>query len=286
MKRVAICMRGAVSKVNTKFLGVQGYATSGDYIDFRKCYNSIVRHILQPNQNEFSFDFFCHCWNEDLQSEILQMYNPVRYRFETNSKYKDEISAKVLIPHIFNNTPVCNDPNIESTIYREIQKVTSPDILTQVVYTEDYAGISQALTIQKAIELKEQYEAESGITYDLVLLYRYDVLLWKDILLKNYLDLEKKIYVNGHDDSNGDFHFVMNRNTSSEFKNLYHSACNGNKHKLHGWIKNYVQNYLRFELRMDDIIPGEHQNVLRKLEEDSIPKGFITHKQIDSYSSI
>jgi hypothetical protein len=283
MKRVAICMRGAVSRMNSKFISIDEYNRLGDYIDYKKCYNSIVRHIIRPNEKNYSFDFICHSWNEELQDEIIKLYAPVKYTFESNTRYTDEISGKVLIPTIFENKPICIN---ECIILQDIQKNIDSDLFTRIKFTDDYSGISQALTMKKSIELKEQYELETKIEYDIVILYRYDVLLWKDIHLLNYNNLSQTIYVNAHEESNGDFHFIMNHMNSSKFKYLYDSACNGNKHKLHGWIKNYVTNFMKINLEIDDIYPGKDQEVFRKLQEFSIDKGYLTLEQINSYAHI
>ena len=224
--RIAICMRGAISKKD-RFLKKNSLYSKGKYVDYKKCYHSIIKHIVQPDHQ---YDFFLHSWNPDLEEELVQLYKPVAYSFEDNRLYNDEISK------------LC-------------------------VKEDDFGGISQALSTKKSIELKEQYEKEHKITYDLVLLYRYDVLLWKDIRLGDY-DTEK-IYVNAHDNSNGDFHFVMNNNNAKKFKYLYDSIKLGNQYQHHFWIKNYVEKYMKKKLYMDDIVPGVHQSVIRYITDFS-----------------
>jgi hypothetical protein len=245
MKRVALCMRGAVSK-EKPYLNKNELYMSSEYIDYKQCYNSIVKHIIEPNSKNYSIDVFCHCWNEDIKNDIIELYQPVKYLFEDNRNYNEEIEQLCRLP-------------------------------------TDFSGISQALTIKKSIELKEQYESEHNIMYDIVILYRYDVLLWKDIVLSNYTDLDNKIYVNAHPEKNGDFHFVMNQEKSTKFKNLYNSINLGNRYVVHYWIQNYIVNYMRTTLVMDDIIPGEHQEVLRKIYEFSINKGYLSLDKFNSY---
>lgn len=120
----------------------------------------------------------------------------------------------------------------------------------------DYSGISQALAIKKSIELIDG-------DYDYVILYRPDVLLWKDMLLEKYDS--SKIYVNAHANANGDFHFVMNQKNAIDFCGLYDSPKKGNFQQLHAWIKRYVHQFMGKNLEMDDIIPSIHQEVLRKI---------------------
>jgi len=135
--------------------------------------------------------------------------------------------------------------------------------------------------MKKSIELKEAYEKKYNITYDRVILYRYDVLLWKPIHLEQY-DYDK-IYVNAHHDSNGDFHFIMNQENARQFKYLYDSIRFGNKCSVHFWIKQYVEKYMKKKLYMDDIIPGVHQEVIRKIYDFSINKGYLS---IDTFNNL
>ena len=77
---------------------------------------------------------------------------------------------------------------------------------------------------------------------------------------------ENTIYVNAHQDhggSGGDFHFVMNMENASNFKNLVESVdknppCSSLDKKL-------CNKFYEKELIMDEIIPPNHQEVLRKL---------------------
>lgn len=242
--RVALCMRGAISKQES-FLRENALYNEGSYVDYKSCYHSIVKHIIQANH--CSIDIFCQSWNPDLKDDLLQLYNPVKYNFEDNRRYNEEIKS------------FCEEPN-------------------------EFGGISQALAMKKSIELKEEYEKENNIKYDVVILYRYDVLLWKDIVLSTYAMNE--IYVNAHSDSNGDFHFIMNSENASEFKYLYDSVKLGNPCRTHFWIKNYVHHFMKKNLLMDQIVPGHHQEVLRKIYSFSINAGHLSMEQFLSYQHL
>ena len=125
----------------------------------------------------------------------------------------------------------------------------------------DFGGVSQALAIKKAINLIDE-------NYDLIIIYRPDVILLKDINLNLYD--KNKIYCNAHEDANGDFHFIMNQDNANIFKNLIDSISLGNFHKPHFWIKNYVIKYMNSNIYNDDIIPGLHQEVLRKVVDTTL----------------
>lgn len=89
-ERVAICLRGAVAKKTSRFPLENQIYVSGEYVNYAAVKNSIQRHIVDCNKN-MTFDFFIHCWSTDLENELVRLYNPVRWKFEDNRIYNDEI---------------------------------------------------------------------------------------------------------------------------------------------------------------------------------------------------
>lgn len=242
-KRVAICLRGAISKLTKRFELPNSLYDNGTYINYNAVYNSIIYHIVNANPT-YEFDFYIHCWNKDLKDELLLLYNPKNYLFEDNNIYRNEI--------------INNLKNTNKSL-------------------DNFFINSQFLSISKSIKLllnyidKEKYLYNNIITYDYVILYRPDIILLKDIKIDLYNNNE--IYVNGHKNSNGDFHFIMNLENSYKFINLYETTKTNNivtDHELHGKVKMFVQHYLNKSLIMDNIIPGLDQEVVRKLKICSI----------------
>ncbi len=225
-KRVAICLHGAISKIGKRFAAQGDLYNNNQYVNYTACYNSIIKHIVRANPN-YKFDFFIHCWNTDLQSDIINLYNPKSSSFEDNNLFKDEINKKITNPL-------------------------------------DFGGVSRALSIKKSIELLEQ--CSTNIPYNIVIIYRPDVILFKNINLDNYDTTN--IYCNGNE--NGDFHFIMGYNDALNFKNLYYSLQQGNHHRYHWWINNFITNFLHKNLIADDIMPGQYQEVLRKIRSTTV----------------
>jgi hypothetical protein len=180
---------------------------------------------------------------------MIRLYQPVDYIFENNNKYKKEIKRFVK-------------------------------------NHRDYSGISHSLSIKKSIEIMQEYSNIKNEKYDIVILYRPDVILFKDIILKNYNNLKDNIYCNAWNHSNGDFHFVMNYDNAVEFKFLYDSLKKDNKHKEHFWIKNYVLKYMKKKLLMDKIVPPLNQEVLRKLVLKKVFGHRKLYKQSLNYKNI
>lgn len=221
-KRIAILLKGAVSIKSGVIRGI--VKDVNDYVNYSIVKNSINEYIIKPNSAEYDFDFYIHCWNTDLEKDLCELYNPVKYKFEKNEP--------VLKPH---------------------------------EHYGDHAmrQISQAYAIKSGINLIESSE----INYEQIIIYRPDVLLWKEMNLKKYDP--SKIYVNAHQQqpAGGDFHFVMNMQNANSFKNLVDSI-NDNPPQVHKWIKNYVLNFMKKDLLMDEIVPPTHQEVLRKICKD------------------
>lgn len=242
-KKAALCIRGAVSKSSGRFLHAGDvYNDRTKYIKYSSVYKSILKHVIQANP-EYDVDVFIHCWNEDLQDNIISLYNPVKYLFENNNKYTDEINS------------LCSNPS-------------------------DFGGISHSLSIRKVLELQEEYSNANKIQYDIVVLFRPDILIWKDMVFSKY-DLNY-FYVDGHGGYHGDFYFIMSHARASVFKDLYLSVTY-NKHAVHFWIKNYVLNYCKFPMKDDDIQPGKHIEVFRKIREYSLNPGHINYEMLATY---
>lgn len=242
MKRVAICLRGSVSRLKgnvyyspqlfdiTKQRELFYYGSKEhpeiSYINLNVVYNSIKHHIVDANP-EFSFDFFIHCWDVPLEGALTSLFSPKKAVFEDNLQYSSEILAKLQVP-------------------------------------EQYSQASQLLSFKKVIELKEEYEREQGITYDLNILYRPDMMLWKDMMLNNYDP--NFIYVNNWSESRGDFHFVASSENFKLFKNIYEYVTPSFKQLVHVIIRQYITEACGKPLLMDNIRAGFDQEVLRKIK--------------------
>jgi len=240
--KVALCFSGAIGIVEGPMLAVNSIYRSRNYIDYKKCYNSTKKFIIEPNQEKYEIDTFCHCWTPTLEKEIVELYSPKKSVFEDNVQYNILISE------------LCNQAG-------------------------DFSGISKALSMKKSIELKEAYEAEHNITYDITIVYRYDILLWKQLVLDTYINLDQTMYVSAGANRNGEMHFVMSNTVARDFKNLIDSIKLGNKYRVHSWIQTYVVAFMKLKIKDDSIFAGVHQEVFRKVGEYSIGRGHLTMEQ-------
>ena len=156
-----------------------------------------------------------------------------RFQSSTNLKCEKYVNYRAC----FNSTMkhiVLNNKNIDFDFYihswnvdlmvdlDEIYKPKSSLYEDNENYRNEFAKVnidgpnlsqlSKALSQKKGIVLVES----SGINYDRVMIYRPDVLLWKDMDIAQYE--YEKIYFNGQ--LGGDFHFLMNMKTRSIWSGL------------------------------------------------------------------
>lgn len=236
MKRIAICMRGAVSKhsLNSKdpgyFYTPDSMYKDKPYVNLNIVYDSIKKYIIKENP-KYKFDFFLHGWNTDLEKTLVDLYNPILHEFEDNMIYKNKILKKC--------------PTVDY-----------------------YGGTSQFLSLKKSIELKEQHERDSGFVYDKVILYRYDVLLFKAMKLDEYdtkdVYCNKTFHASLGGPIGGDFHFVMSSKNASTFKLIYEWFTKNNPFVCHKSIALFMEEK-NITLKEDNIWVQFHQEVVRKI---------------------
>jgi hypothetical protein len=93
MKRAAICLRGAMSKIKSGHFSADLY-TDKPYVDYKPVKVGLNKHLIKNNP-DYEFDFFIHCWNEDLETDLVNLYNPVSHKFESQTPYKHIIEKNL-----------------------------------------------------------------------------------------------------------------------------------------------------------------------------------------------
>lgn len=258
MKNVAFLLRGAISKTTGAIISPGSLYNTAEYVNFNACNLSIKKHIIDPNP-DYNFDFFIQSWNLDLKDKLISLYNPVDFIFENNDDYKENICKKLN----FTNTDISY-----------------------------YSNLSQLLSIKIVCELVDNYIQKNNKKYDLFIIYRPDLLLWKNMYLNKY-DILKIYSNNNHGTNTGDFHFVMSYDNLLKFKNIYDSVSINLKPIHHQIIPEYMKLFNNTILIPDDIVAGQHQEVIRKLNsiKYKTPELFyslhtygLTQQEIDLYT--
>lgn len=241
--RIAILFRGAMSKVGGKIHKVEDTDRQDEYVNFDCVKNSIQKHIIDCNASD-EFDIFIHSWNEDLKDDLIKLYSPKKYIFESN-----EIYTSLII----NKLRYCN------------------------VNYEWFAQVSQLLSLYRVCLMLN----DTPVDYDKIIIYRPDLFLWKDMKMQNY-DVTSKVYVNNFAYGKGDFHFVMNHENAIKFGKMFDHISPNLQPLQHEYINKYVQNILKAELIEDNIVAGEDQEIVRKLN-NIVQAGIISENRLNEY---
>ena len=145
--KLAFCLAGKIG-------GLEGKDGLGKPTNFGYCFSSFYENIISRNDT----DVFIHSWSTEVETELTQLYTPVKSIFEPQKEFPNNKEAK-----FFGGKG--NDP------------------------FKFFLTRSRFYSIQKVLELKKKFELDNGFIYDAVMLTRFD-LLWHTPLDFSLLDLQ------------------------------------------------------------------------------------------------
>jgi len=226
--KVAIVFKGGISKKIGNLLNPNEINTNSEFINYHCAYNSFKKHIIDANPDH-EIDTFIHCWHPELEEELLNLYKPTQIITENNAKYNANILYKLAMSYCPKSC---------------------------------FSVVSQVLSLKKVCEMASKYCTERNFKYDLVLVYRLDLLLIEDLIFENY-DLNC-ITCNNWAELKGDFHFVMNYENMLKFAKMYDHFSPRYQPIAHQYTKQYVCEILKVPYVQDNIAAGKDQEVVRK----------------------
>jgi hypothetical protein len=244
--KVAILFRGGISKTTGNFALEGAIDDKSEFVNFKSAFNSFKKHILDTNP-QHDIDIFIHTWHPELEEELQNLYKPKKILVEENDLYTDEISEKVNF---------CQTSEIA------------------------FGVVSQSLSMKKVSNLVKEYSEENKIKYDLIFIYRLDVLLVVDLLFEDYNPFY--ITCNNWEDCLGEFHFAMSYQNMLEFCKVYDYFSPILKPICHFYYKDYVRNYLGRKYVQDNIRAGVFQECVRKAT-SLVSHGFIKPEDLIQY---
>jgi hypothetical protein len=227
--KVAICMRGAVSIYQDRNMFDRGSAVRPNEIYENKEYCNVEAVYRSIKKHIIKANPTCQF------DFFLQGWNP-DLQDKLVSLYKPKA-------YLFEDNRVYHD-----------------DISARCATKELFAVPSQMLANVKSINLVQG-------EYDMLILYRYDVLLWKDMVLSRY-DVSKHMYSSGFIHpyrGKGDFHFILQPRDKYFFHTCYETLHNTPfSGFIHHWLEDMASEQ-GISLQKDDILPYFHQDVIRKM---------------------
>lgn len=134
--------------------GVYGKYGQGASLDLSRPFNSFKKNILDCNDN---IDIFIHSWTTEKESEVLNLYNPVLYKFETQKIF-----------------------DVEYTVFGRKFKgynLTSgePDKFMEQMGIRFHSMYSKWYSAKQSIKLKQEHEKKYNFKYDMTMLLRFDL---------------------------------------------------------------------------------------------------------------
>ena len=255
--KVAIIFKGGMSRKVGNLLNPGEIDAKSDFVNYMCAYNSYKKHIIDANP-EHEIDTFIHCWHPELEEELVNLYNPKSIVTENNAKYNANILYKLAMSYCPKSC---------------------------------FSIVSMMLSMKKVCDMTVKYCTDKNFKYDLVLVYRLDLLLIKDMIFEDY-DLNA-ITCNNWAGLKGDFHFVMNYENMLKFSKMYDCFSSSFRPIAHQYAKQYVCDILKLPYKEDNIAAGKDQEVVRKAmifvqyfdrSFEELEKYGITREEILSYN--
>ena len=161
--RVALCLSGLAGGKND--IGRDSGGIEHSFPNFSK-------HILEKND----VDVFVHSWSTQIEDKILNLLEPKKYIIEKQIKFTEskQVGGELRDEHEMGEEIMKgNNPG------KVISGYNPPKNLKQQNYSQWYSRM-------KSVELKKEYEEENNFKYDFVMMCRFDVMFFTDIIFENF----------------------------------------------------------------------------------------------------
>lgn len=164
--RIAVCISGIVG-------ALKGQGGRGKLLDPEFTFKFIKKNILDKNP---AIDVFIHCWNVELEQQILDLYKPKLYIFESQKNFEEFNDMK---------NPIKNLKNLLSFLKLKLLEFLNNDF-KKLKEREKQNACSRWYSNKRVIELKKKYEIKNNFTYDFVMITRFDVAFFKPLIFSKY----------------------------------------------------------------------------------------------------
>jgi hypothetical protein len=184
--------------------GILGRNGMGAPIDLEVCAKTINKNILSAGE----CDVFIHSWSKEHKASILSLYTPKKYLFQEQE----------MLGYFLNGDSLNNEDK-----------------------THAFRTVSRYTSLERAMNLKKEYEIENNFKYDWVLVLRFDLVFFSKLVLeslnKNYFYICQEPHwpdLSAHGGVLHDIFFLANSNILDEFSNIASEIRTGQyTHKLH-----------------------------------------------------
>lgn len=233
--KIAICFYGLVG-------GASGNDGKGFPISPKIGYDYYKKHILDKNDN---VDIFIHSWSLQHQEELVDLYKPVRAKFDKQISFNPWKLIPFQIFHCKRLFPIFTLNYLK---------------FFSTVYTLSYRAQSRWYSNKQVLNLVNKHEMKNGFKYDYIMVTRFDVAFFSNLIFKDY-------------DPN--YFYVSHRNCGPDFPSMFEWIPNKNK-----WDNAYAD--LWYFSNSDNM--KKFSNLYDKMKKYSIRPPHAATQHIDNFT--
>ena len=174
--------------------GKTGKGGSGEPLNNEFAYNHYRKHIINTNKN---VDIYIHSWSVSQKDNIIKLYKPTNYLFQKQENFN-------------------RDSNYINGDKRQI-----------------FNAESRANSILRCLQLIKNKENENSFKYDYVMITRFDIAFFSDIIFEK---LPKNTFIISHWNNRGDRRNIIK-------KGIYDMWFIGNTEILYKYFSEYNKDY-------------------------------------------
>lgn len=185
------------------------------------------------------------------------------------------------------------NPDLIDDKYKPIKKIYESNKVFDATSSAFNAFLSHSYSIHQVVSLKTQYEMENNIIYDLVMLMRFDLVWFKDILFDNmdgnylYLSSNKNLEENKIETHKNlkpyecgipDLWFISSSHNMNEFSKLYDNISTF----IIGMDKRFINVHLIKKLQVQKLgLFDKMKFLLEEYEDVTIQRFLYQHQRED-----
>ncbi len=211
--KVALCLFGIVGSAQGQH--GKGYPLVPDI-----GYEYYKKNLL----DKYDVDVFIHSWSTEFKDKLIELYNPKLYIIEEQKNFNPIYLMLCQIKHL--------------KFGLRMLRAKKKGFLKDLYYVSKFA-MSRWYSTKQSLNLKKQFEINSGIEYDCVISARFDIALLKPLDLKlfdmryinvahrrrlvhyDYYMTYNKNYIRDYDEALEDLWLFSNSSNMDKIATLY-----------------------------------------------------------------
>ena len=232
--KIALCLSGHVRNIETTYNSLKKYLLDNNKVDiFLHAWDTLGWRVEGKVEKDFKgFDFYT---SKVDQKKIINLLNPIDYKFENYEDFEKEFIEK-------------------AKIYKNQLRVPDrdrPENTVSLTYKTNACNI-----------LKKQYEIKNNFTYDIVIRSRFDIEYYENVVDDIIISNKDKYIFSPYEESHGFSSDILTISNSknmdiycelyNNLDNLYKAGCLMNPHNINKfWLdSNFGQKSVNYNFNI------------------------------------